>query len=375
MHRCACKTPSTRTARPCRGRQRVPGGTGTRLLRRLQFPAQRLQAAGEAGHGRQQLDGRVYKTMKLDAGVVEPRRRRGRAARRRLLPPLAQRLGPRLLLPRLRRALRRSRRGRLAPERPARLVLRPGALRLRGRRRRPQARGVLRRLRGRRAPARRRGRQQDAQGGLHDRVAGRLRGPGARLFTQRDRARGAPPTERAPGGPAAAQPLRLPGHHVHGITAHGEWCGARRPGPGAGSMRAGRRDRRVRAGSSQRDTTHAPGTGGCAPPGSWRAAGPAAPWAARRRPARRARPCPAAQPAAARARAGRGRAHASPPSGRRPAPAAGGRASWRPRRTAAVPAEQTCAGPVTDAPVNDAMHALKVGSLACASLPMRSRSK
>jgi len=92
-------------------------GHGPRLQRPLQLPAQRLQARAEAGHGRQQLHGGVDEALKLDAGVAEPRRRRGRAARRCLLPRLDPRPGPRLLLLRLRRALRRSRRGRLAPER------------------------------------------------------------------------------------------------------------------------------------------------------------------------------------------------------------------------------------------------------------------
>ncbi len=124
--------------------------------------------------------------MVLVAGVGEPRRR---AAQRSRVP----------------RLVRRSRHGRLAPERPARLVQRPGALRLRGERRRPRAVGIPRRLRGRRGPARRRGRLQDAPRGLLDRVAGRLRGPSARLLTQRDRARrvAGRPYERA----LAAQPV------------------------------------------------------------------------------------------------------------------------------------------------------------------------
>jgi len=92
-------------------------GHGPRLQRCRQLPAQRLQAAGKAGHGRQQLHGGVDKAVVGVPGVVEHRRRRGRAARRCLLPRLAPRPGPRLLLPRLRRALRRSWRGCLAPER------------------------------------------------------------------------------------------------------------------------------------------------------------------------------------------------------------------------------------------------------------------
>ncbi len=93
MRHCACQTPPTRTARPCRGRQQARGGTGPRLQRRTQLPPQGLQARAEAERGRKQLDGRVGEAVVLMAGVVEPRRRRGRAARRCLLPRLAPRPG------------------------------------------------------------------------------------------------------------------------------------------------------------------------------------------------------------------------------------------------------------------------------------------